>query len=59
MLWIFKKAGEKNSTNKEYQFWQQDNHAIQLQTVEFTLDKLNYMHNTPEKGGTKDKPEEY
>ncbi len=40
MLWIFRKAGEKNSRNKEYQFWQQDNHAIQLETVEFTLDKL-------------------
>jgi REP element-mobilizing transposase RayT len=33
MIWIFKKAGEKNSRNKEYQFWQQDNHAIQLQLI--------------------------
>ena len=37
MLWIFKKAGEKNSRNKEHQFWQQDNYAIFLETVEFTL----------------------
>ncbi|MGI8636289.1 MAG: REP-associated tyrosine transposase [Segetibacter sp.] len=59
MLWIFKKAGEKNSRNKEYQFWQQDNHAIQLETVEFTLDKLNYMHNNPVKAGIVDKAEEY
>ena len=57
MLWIFKKAGEKNSRNKEYQFWQQDNHAIQLETVEFTLDKLNYMHNNPVKAGIVDKAE--
>ncbi len=28
MLWIFKKAGEKNSSNATYQFWRQDNHAI-------------------------------
>src|SRR5215210_1087520 len=28
MLSIFRKAGEKNSRNKEYQFWQQDNRAI-------------------------------
>lgn len=59
MLWIFKKAGEKNSRNKEYQFWQQDNHPVQLETVEFTLDKLNYMHNNPVKAGIVDKAEEY
>jgi hypothetical protein len=51
----FKKAGEKNSTNKEYQFWQQDNHGIQLESVEFTLDELNYMHNYPIKAGIVDK----
>ena len=59
MLWIFKKAGEKNSRNKEYQFWQQDNHAIQLEAVEFTLDKLNYMHNNPVKVCIVEKAEEY
>ena len=59
MVWIFKKAGEKNSRNKEYQFWQQDNNPILLETVEFTLDKLNYMHNNPVKAGIVDKTEEY
>ena len=58
MLWLFKKAGEKNSRNKEYRFWQQDNHAIQLETVEFTLDKLNYLHNNPVKAGIVEKAEE-
>jgi hypothetical protein len=33
MLWIFRKAGEKNIRNKEYQFWQQDNNSIKLETV--------------------------
>jgi len=28
MLWIFRKAGEKNNRNKEFQFWQQDNHPL-------------------------------
>ena len=59
MLWIFKKAGEKNSRNSSYQFWRQDNHAIQLDTVQFTLDKLNYLHSNPVKAGIVDKPEEY
>ena len=34
MLWIFKKAGEKNNRNKDYQFWQQDNHPIECDTNE-------------------------
>ena len=59
MLWIFKKAGEKNSRNSSYQFWRQDNHAIQLDTVPFTLDKLNYLHSNPVKAGIVDQPEEY
>lgn len=30
MLSIFKKAGEYNSNNKQYQFWRQDNKPIEL-----------------------------
>jgi len=60
MLWIFKKkAGENNSRNKDYQFWQQDNHPIQLTTPSFTLEKLNYIHNNPVKEGLVEKPEDY
>jgi putative transposase len=28
MTWIFKSAGDLNSRNKGYQFWQQDNHPV-------------------------------
>jgi len=59
MLWIFKKAGEKNSRNKDYQFWQQDNQPMQLTTPAFTLEKLNYIHNNPVKAGIVEKPEDY
>ena len=59
MLWIFKKAGEKNSRNKDYQFWQQENHPVQLSTISFTLEKLNYIHNNPVKAGIVEKPEDY
>ena len=59
MLWIFKKAGEKNSRNKDYQFWQQENHPVQLSTIPFTLEKLNYIHNNPVKAGIVEKPEDY
>jgi len=59
MLWIFKNAGERNSRNEKYQFWQQDNHPIQLETVSFTLSKLQYIHNNPVKAGLVKIPEAY
>ena len=30
MPWMFKRAGQRNSINKDFQFWQQDNHPIEL-----------------------------
>ncbi|HWB25111.1 MAG TPA: transposase [Chitinophagaceae bacterium] len=59
MLWLFKQAGSGNSRNENSQFWQQDNQPVQLQTVEFTLIKLNYLHNNPVKAGIVDKAENY
>jgi REP element-mobilizing transposase RayT len=59
MIWIFKRAGNKNSRNQDAQFWQQDNQPIQLQTTEFTLVKLNYLHNNPVKAGIVERPEDY
>ena len=59
MLWIFKQAGANNNRNSNYQFWQQDNHPIQLETVNFTLTKLEYTHNNPVKAGLVEKPEDY
>jgi putative transposase len=41
----FSKSGRRNSRNKDCQFWQQENHPVQLTTTLFTLDKLNYIHN--------------
>ncbi len=28
LLWVFERAGRKNSNNKKYQFWRQDNQPI-------------------------------
>jgi len=30
MIWLFKIAGTQNIRNETYQFWQQDNHPIEL-----------------------------
>ncbi len=34
MLWVFGRAGRKNSNNIDYQFWIQDNHPVQLSAPE-------------------------
>ncbi|MEQ8304852.1 MAG: transposase [Cyclobacteriaceae bacterium] len=47
MLWLFESAGKKNSNNKKYQFWQQDNHPIELSTNEMLDQRLEYIHNNP------------
>lgn len=51
MLNIFKKAGEKNSNVENMQFWQQNNHPIEIWSSEVFQQKLNYIHNNPVKAG--------
>jgi REP element-mobilizing transposase RayT len=59
MLWMFERAGKKNSNNKKYQFWQQDNHPIQLSTDSMARQKLDYLHGNPVEAGIVLSPEEY
>lgn len=59
MLDIFAKAGAKNSRNKTYQFWRQDNHPVELYSNNFTDQKIQYIHNNPVKAGIVDRPEDY
>ncbi|MEQ8364637.1 MAG: transposase [Cyclobacteriaceae bacterium] len=47
MLWLFESAGKKNSNNKKYQFWQQDNLPIELSTNKMMDQRLEYLHNNP------------
>lgn len=51
MMWFFTQAGIHNSNNKDYQFWQQNNHPIELSTPEMTKQRLNYLHNNPVEAG--------
>ena len=59
MLRIFKEAGEKNSRNLNYQFWQQNNQPKIIYTPEFAKQKLEYIHNNPVEAGLVEKAEEY
>ena len=59
MLEIFQSEGAKNSRNKNYQFWRQDNHPEELYSPSFVYQKINYIHNNPVEAGIVDHPWEY
>lgn len=59
MLWMMKRSGMKNDRNKDWQFWQQHNHPIELNNYEIALQRLNYIHKNPVVAGFVDKEEEW
>lgn len=59
LLTIFKQAGERNSNNKYFQFWRQDNHPIELFTNEMMQQRIDYIHNNPVEEGIVDDSEHY
>jgi len=59
MLPLFKQAGKINSRNSNYQFWQQDNHPIELSSHEMMDQRLEYIHNNQVKAGIVEKAEDY
>ena len=59
MLGIFAMAGKTDSNNKEFKVWKQDNHAIEVYSNEFIVEKLDYLHNNPVRAGIVEKPEDY
>lgn len=59
ILWMFKRAGEKNSNNKTWQVWQQHNQPIELSTNKMIDQRLEYLHMNPVKAGFVDKPEDW
>lgn len=59
MMWMFERAGKKNSNNKNYQFWQQHNKPIELTDNKIMQQKLDYIHNNPVEEGFVYRPEDY
>ena len=47
LLWMFERAGKKNSNVKEKQFWQQNNQPIEIWSLKVFEQKLSYIHNNP------------
>ena len=59
MLELFKEAGEANSNNIVYQFWQQYNHPIECDTPEILKQKMDYVHENPVRAGFVEKAEDW
>ena len=59
IYWMMHRAGLKNPKNKDFQFWIQDNHPIEIQTENFLIQKLEYIHNNPVLAGFVDCGEEW
>ncbi len=51
LLYLFKYYAAKNTNNRHYQVWQQDNHPIALWTLPVMWQKLNYIHLNPVRAG--------
>nr|WP_262920498.1 transposase [Chryseobacterium timonianum] len=51
LLWMFEKAGKRNSNVKKYQFWQQNNKPIEVWSLKVFEQKLNYIHQNPVESG--------
>ncbi|TCD26348.1 transposase [Pedobacter psychrodurus] len=59
MLEIMKELGSRNERNKDFQFWQQHSHPIELDTNEILDQRLNYIHQNPVKAGFVEKEEDW
>ena len=51
LLYMFKYFAAINPNNRNFQFWQQDNHPIELWSLPVIWQKLNYIHDNPVRAG--------
>jgi putative transposase len=51
MLNLFSFAGKSNSNNKDFQFWKQDYHPIELNSAAKLKERLDYLHENPVRSG--------
>jgi putative transposase len=59
MLRIFEEAGRKLQNVEKYQVWTHENHAEEIFSPEFTLQKIKYIHENPVRAGIVSYPEHY
>jgi REP element-mobilizing transposase RayT len=59
MLNVFKSNASERQTNKYYQVWTHENHAMHIYSNEFIREKIEYIHNNPVRAGIVENPEDY
>ena len=57
LLWHFTNAGKKNGNNNDFQFWQQHNQPIELNSNKLIDQKVEYIHMNPVEASFVDRPE--
>jgi REP element-mobilizing transposase RayT len=55
----FEFKARQNTRNKNFQVWTHENHAIYLYSPDFTIEKLNYLHQNPVRAGIVVNAEDY
>jgi len=55
----FRKAGTSASNVNQYQFWQHDNHPVELWSNKVIDEKIDYVHKNPVEAGLVFRPEDY
>jgi len=59
LLRHFEYAGKYNPKIKDYKFWQDGLHPVELTTAAFIMQKINYIHQNPVMAGIVYRPEDY
>jgi len=59
MLKAMHKSGRAKTNNKDFQFWMQHNHPIEMNSNEIIDSRLKYIHQNPVTAGFVDEPKEW
>ena len=59
LLYMFRYFANHHSHNAEFQFWQQNNHPISLESNKWIDEKTEYIWNNPVKAGIVNEPQNY
>jgi len=59
LLYVFRKAAERQKKEQNYKIWQDEFHPKAIYTEDFLRQKLEYMHNNPVRKGLVLKPEHW
>jgi REP element-mobilizing transposase RayT len=59
LLKLFAHAAAQHKRNTNFQIWTHENHAEEVFSPKFTLQKIQYIHENPVRAGIVEKPEDY